>query len=218
MPAEKAQILAELQEESRRRLAALDDLAHGWEHVLRVYNVAVNIAEREHADVFIVGVATLLHDIGRTRSEDKRHHAEISVEIAATLLEPYDLAISEYDAILHAIAAHSYKHGAKPKTLEAQIVWDADRLDSMGALGIFRWAVTGARKRIPFSYHPEDPFGKDRALDEKKYLLDQFNKKLLKLQDMLMTATGREIARGRTQFMYIYLEELKQELDLSLPS
>ena len=215
MPDEKAQILAALHEEAKRILASLDDLAHGWEHILRVYNVAVKIAEQEHADVFIVGAAALLHDIGRARPADKRHHAEISVEMSRELLAPYNLAKSEYEGILHAIASHSYKRGERPASLEARVLWDADRLDSIGAIGIFRWAVSGPKKHIPLTYHPEDPFAEDRELNDKRYLLDQFYKKLLHVEDMLTTEAARKIAHGRTQFMRAYLEELREELNLN---
>lgn len=211
----QTQILSKLYEECRRRMALLDDLAHGWEHVRRVYQVAMLIAEQEEANIFIVGAAALLHDLGRTRPDKGRHHAEISVEIARELLEPYMLPPEQLTGIVHAIAAHSYKHGVEARTLEARVLRDADRLDSIGALGIMRWAVTGTKKHIPYSYHPDDPFGEQRELNEKKYLLDQFYKKFLTVQDVLTTDTARELARGRVEFMHAYLEELKQELHWS---
>src|SRR6516162_3750103 len=84
------------------------DLAHGWEHVYRVYHLALRIAEQEHADSFVVGMAALLHDVGRTVQEPKKPHAERSALLATKLLDQYDLPDTTQEAILHAILAHNY--------------------------------------------------------------------------------------------------------------
>jgi uncharacterized protein len=105
----------------------------------------------------------------------------------------------------------------QPGTLEACIVRDADRLDALGAIGIARWAITGATRRTPRTrlYHPSDPFAKHHTPDDTIYMLDHFFAKLLKLGETMMTETGRTLARQRTTLMYTYLEGLKSELAFS---
>ena len=219
MNSQEARILAETYEVVRQRFAAIDDLAHGWEHVQRVYRLALALAEEEKADGFIVGMAALLHDLGRAAPRDSvgnkaQHHADLSVELARELLAAQQVPTGRQEAILHAIAAHSFSKNIAPRTLEAGIVRDADRLDALGAIGILRWAITGARRRDAhtLSYAPDDPFAQQHTPDDKRYLLDHFYTKLLKLSDTMTTASGRALARQRTAFMQEYLAQLKKEI------
>ena len=194
----------------------LNDLAHGWEHVQRVYRLALHIAQQEGADRFIVGVAALLHDLGRLTGDETRHHADLSVIHARELLTRHQVPPDKQEAILHAIDAHSFSKGLQPRTLEARIVRDADRLDSLGAIGILRWAITGTKRGTPEtrSYHPDDPFAERHPLDDRRYMLDHFYSKLLKLSDTMSTQTGRKLAERRTRFMRTYLDEFRDELDI----
>src|SRR5947199_6648273 len=129
----ECEVLSDLYSEVQQRFAGFDDLAHGWEHVKRVYTLAVSIAEQEGANPFIAGMGALLHDLGRLSHETTNHHADLSAILTAELLLPYRLAPEMQEAILHAITAHSYSRGIEPYTLDAGIVRDADRLDSLGA-------------------------------------------------------------------------------------
>jgi uncharacterized protein len=218
---QETQILTTTCEEVRRRFSGLDDLAHGWEHVQRVYHLALWLAEEEKADRFIVGMAALMHDLGRAIPHDpthhkSRHHADLSVELARELLVAWQVPDGKQQAILHAIAAHSFSRDIEPQTLEACIVRDADRLDALGAIGILRLAITGTMRRDAQTrtYHPDDPFAQQHPLDDKRYLLDHFYTKLLKLSDTIITASGRTLARQRTAFVYAYLEQLRRELNM----
>ena len=208
------QMLSDISQEVQRRFAEFDDPAHGWEHVRRVYALALRIADEEGADKLITGCAALLHDIGRLLQREGVHHALLSVEEAREVLKRYPLEPGQIEAILHAIEAHSFSQGIEPRTLEACVVRDADRLDSLGAIGILRWAISGTikRKRQTKSYHPEDPFAERRELDDRLYMLDHFSTKLLKLEQGMYTTTGRALAQQRTAYMRGYLQELKTEL------
>src|SRR6266487_2220456 len=96
----ETEILASLSTEVEQRFAAIDDLAHGWEHVQRVYSMALYLAEREAANRFIVGTAALLHDLGRTVGGDiSQHHADISVKLARELLTNYQVPMGTQEAI-----------------------------------------------------------------------------------------------------------------------
>ena len=210
-------VLATVYTEVEQRFTGIDDLAHGWEHVGRVYTLALAIAEQEHGDHFIVGMAALMHDLGRTAPPtETTHHADLSVSLATALMQVHQVPQAQQEAILHAIIAHSFSRGVEPHTLEARIVRDADRLDGLGAIGILRWAITGAVRRTPEtrSYHPQDPFGQQHTLDDQHYMLDHFYSKLLTLEETMLTETGRSLARQRTAFMHTYLHEFKRELEL----
>jgi len=212
----QTELLTTLYEETQQRFADFDDPAHGWEHVRRVYQLARRIGEEEGADLVIVSTAALLHDIGRLVPRKGIPHAFLSVAEARTLLQKYDLSQEQVEAILHAIEAHSFSQGIEPRTLEAHVVRDADRIDSLGAIGILRWAITGTikRKARTKSYHPTDPFAEQREPNDKLYLLDHFYTKLLKLEEGMYTTTGRALARQRTEYMRAYLKELRAELEL----
>ena len=207
-------MLSEIYQEVQQRFATFDDPAHGWEHVRRVYEMAQRMAVEEGADSLITGSAALLHDIGRLVRRKGTPHALLSVEEAREILKRYPLEPAQVEAILHAIEAHSYSQAIEPRTLEAQVVRDADRLDGLGAIGILRWAITGTikRKAQTKSYHPEDPFGEARELNDRLYMLDHFFTKLLKLETGMYTTTGRTLAQQRTAYMRDYLQELRAEL------
>ncbi len=210
------ELLAALHDEMQQRFASFDDPAHGWEHVRRVYRLARRIGEEEGADLLIVSIAALLHDVGRLVPRKGVPHALISVEEARAILKAYPLTQEQVEAILHAIEAHSFSQGIEPRTLEARVVRDADRLDSLGAIGILRWAITGTikRKAQTQSYHPSDPFAEWHEPDDRLYLLDHFYTKLLKLEEGMYTTTGRTLAHQRTAYMREYLREFKAELEL----
>lgn len=211
------ELLANIYSEVERRFADVDDPAHGWEHISRVYSLALHIADSEKANHFIAGMASLMHDLGRTVNDHTTmHHADLSAMLAGELLAKYNVEGSVQEAILHAILAHSFSRGIAPLTLEARVVRDADRLDSLGAIGILRWAITGTIRRDSQTktYHPTDPFAQQRTPDDRSYMLDHFFSKLLKLEATMATETGRTLARRRTAFMYNYLDELKEELKI----
>jgi uncharacterized protein len=207
-------LLAKVETEAQNRFTDFSDLAHGWEHVHRVYHLALYLAEQEHADGLIVGIAALLHDLGRTTRGPMRSHAQRSAKLAQKLLASYELPPYTLQAILHAILAHSYRRGACPATLEARVLYDADRLDNLGASGVMRWAMTAKRGRWPEirTYHPDDPFALWRDPDGQRYLLDCFFTKLLQLNEVMTTETGRAMAERRIAFLHLYLQELQHEL------
>jgi uncharacterized protein len=207
-------LLAEVEKSVQTYYRGFADLAHGFEHVQRVYHLALHLAEQEQADGFTVGMAALLHDLGRTTRGPTCSHAARSAKLAKHVLASYDLPHERQQAILNAILAHGYRHGIEPATLEARVLYDADRLDSLGASGVMRWAMTMKRGHWPETrtYHPEDPFALWRDPDGQCYLLDRFFTKLLKLQEGMMTTAGRVMAERRIAFLRIYLQDLQREL------
>jgi uncharacterized protein len=207
-------MLSEMETSVEVHYCDFTDLAHGFEHVQRVYHLALHLAEQEQADGFIVGMAALLHDLGRTTRGPTRSHAQRSAKLAKHMLAAHELPPQSLHAILHAILAHGYRHRIEPATLEARVLYDADRLDSLGAVGVMRWAMNTKHGRWPEmrTYHPDDPFTLWREPDGQRYLLDRFFTKLLKLQESMTTTTGQAMAVRRIAFLRLYLQELQHEL------
>lgn len=209
--------LADVQTEVQSRFHDLEDLAHGWDHIYRVYKLSLYIAEHEGANRFIVAMAALMHDLGHTvKHTHKEHHADVSVRLASEIMEKYSVPIDQQNAINQAIATHSFSHGLTPETKEACVVHDADRLDALGAIGIMRWAITGTQNCTPRTtpYNFDDPFAEQHPPDDRRYMLDHFFKKLLKLPNMMSTPTGRTLAQRRTAFMRTYLYEFRREIEM----
>lgn len=209
------QVLTQTFTEVQQRFSHTVDLAHGWEHIHRVYALALHIAQQEHANRFIVGMAALMHDLGRAAEHSSNeHHADLSVTMASDMMHTCGVPTQLQKAILHAIIAHSFSKGIEPHTVEARVVRDADRLDALGAIGIMRWAIVGAMcaSEHTLTYHPSDPFAEQHELNDKHYLLDHFYRKLFKLVDTMTTATGMALAEQRVAFMRAFLDELRKEI------
>lgn len=217
----QTQVLPLIYAEVEQRYMGITDLAHGWEHVSRVYTLSQHIAEKEGADPLIVGMAALMHDLGHTvthipSAKTPGHHTDSSVMLAVEIMHKYEIPDQVQQAVVHAILAHSFSRGLEPQTIEARVIRDADRLDALGALGIMRWSIVGAQRSTgqTRSYNPDDPFAEQRPPDDHTYMLDHFFVKLLRLADTMTTATGRSLAERRTAFMRSYIHELKSELEL----
>jgi uncharacterized protein len=207
--------LAHVQTEVQHRFQHIDDLAHGWDHIYRVYKLALYIAEREGADRFIVAQAALMHDLGHTVKHTRdEHHTDVSVRLAGEIMQKHHIPANLQDAIKYAILTHSFSRGLEPETKEACVVHDADQLDALGAIGIVRWAITGTQNRTPYLYDCDDPFAEQHPPDDRRYMLDHFFKKLLKLTTTMSTATGRELAQQRSIFMRTYLYEFRREIEM----
>lgn len=182
-----------------------NDGAHGWDHVTRVYNLCVKIGKEEGADLEILKLAALLHDIGI--SKDRENHEKVSVELAKEILKDYD----KMEEVLHCIDVHRFSKDLEPKTLEAKILQDADRLDVCGAVGIVRTMVyTGYVNRpvhIPGKKFSENYDG------ESETAVDHVYEKLLKIKDRLNTDTARKMAEHRHKFIEDFMEEFFEEWD-----
>ncbi len=186
--------------------------SHDFLHVQRIRSVALKIGRKMRADELVLELASLLHDVGlKDELEGKGDHAEISARIAKEWLSG-KIDDSRLERILDAIKNHRYSSGKRPRYLEGLILQDADRLDALGAVGIAR-VFASAKANARFFYNPEDPFWEtDRPLDDKKYALDHFYRKLLKLENTMNTELGKKEAEKRTEFLISFLEELKREL------
>lgn len=190
-----------------------NDPAHDFEHIMRVYKNAQKICKKEKVNEKLVLSAALLHDIISYPKSDKRSKMS-SIESAKksqSILKKYDFSDEEIQIISNAIRDHSFSQKKIPDTMEGKILQDADRLDALGAIGIARvFATSGSLKR-PF-YNIDDPFCKKRNPDDNVWAVDHFFKKLLTLESLMNTKSGKLEAKKRTEILKKFLKQLKDEI------
>jgi uncharacterized protein len=196
---------------------SVQDGAHDLGHVKRVVALARRIGEEEGAELSVVVPAAWLHDCVSVAkdSPDRSRASRLAADRAVRFLSGTGHPQEHMDAIHHAIECHSFSLGKAPSTLEARVVQDADRLDAIGAVGIARCFLTGGVMDSAM-FHPEDPFGRDRALDDRAYAVDHFYLKLLTLKETLHTDAARREAGRRHGFMHTFLQELEREIGAGL--
>jgi uncharacterized protein len=204
-------VLDSLKDESKKIMDG--DSAHDFEHVMRVYKNAKKICKEEKANEKLILSAALLHDIVSYPKSDKRSKMSSleSAKKSKQILKKYDFSKEEITIVSDAICDHSFSQNKVPRTLEGRILQDADRLDALGAIGIARVFATGGSLKRPF-YNLDDPFCKTRIPDDKIWTLDHFFQKLLKLESLMNTKSGKVEAKRRTRVLKEFLNYLKQEL------
>ncbi|MDC9582841.1 HD domain-containing protein [Xenorhabdus sp. PR6a] len=192
-----------------------DDGAHDIAHLYRVWKNAQKICEAEHGNLRLVFAAALLHDCVNVEKNDPNRHlaSRMAADKAASILKNLDWNEKEIAAVSHAIEAHSFSAGLTPTTLEAQIVQDADRLDSIGMMGVARCFYTAGRMRSGL-YAVYDPLAKQREYDDLSYAVDHFYTKLFKIETGFQTETGRQMARERTKRMERFLNDFFDEIQV----
>ncbi len=189
------------------------DPAHDLLHFQRVVRAAKTICEREGGQPEVVVPAAWLHDFVIVPKSDPRRKqaSRLSAEGAVRFLKEIGYPEEFHSDIAHAIEAHSFSAGVEAKTLEAQIVQDADRLDGLGAIGIARVFATAGLLKRPF-YEEKDPFCESRTVDDRRFTIDHFFAKLFKTAETLQTRAGREEGVRRVRVMKTYLSDLKAEI------
>jgi len=195
------------------------DLAHDSEHILRVYRWAVQIAADEEVDPDLAGAAALVHDLINTpkESEERALASEKSAKVSASILPLANYSDEEVQQIIEAVRTCSWSRGLKATNKIGEVLQDADRLDSIGAIGIMRNIACAqamrSRGNVGTFYDSIDPFGKERqTLDDKRYAIDHFTIKLLKLAGSMNTDMAKMEAKRRHRFMLQFLFELAQEI------
>lgn len=202
-------------EAAARALFAQARTSHDWDHTQRVIALARRIGEAEGADQEVVVMAACLHDIGRARQDASNGsicHAQKGAEMAAPLLQELGLPANKAENVLHCIRAHRFRKGEAPVTLEAKVLFDADKLDSIGAIGVARAFAfageVGARLHSP----GKDPF-KSKPYTEDDTGFREFEVKLKKVKDRMQTREGKRIAGRRHAFMTAFFARFLAEYE-----
>ncbi|MDP2598621.1 MAG: HD domain-containing protein [Candidatus Liptonbacteria bacterium] len=193
------------------------DPSHDFHHILRVLNLAVQIAKRERADMDVVIPAALFHDVVVYRKDTKKSKMESdeSAQIAGKILDDItSYPKQKIDKVLTCIRQCSFSKGITPSLLEAKILQDADRLEATGAISIMRTFSSGGQMKRPF-YDPHDPFRTKSVSEKFGPSLDLFYQRLLRVEKTMHTNWAKKIARRRTRFLKTFLSELKTELSES---
>lgn len=190
-----------------------NDSAHDFAHIMRVYKNAQMICKKERVNKKLVLCAVLLHDIVSYPKSDKRSKLS-SIQSAAKskkILKKFNFDNEEIQIISDAIRDHSFSQNKIPSTIVGKILQDADRLDAIGAIGIARVFAVGGSEKRPF-YNVKDPFCKNRLPDDKIWTLDHFYQKLLQLESLMNTKSGKIEAKKRTKILNNFLNQLKNEI------
>lgn len=186
---------------------------HDWDHTLRVYNLAIHIGKIENADLEILGIAALLHDIGRPEEARLKHkvcHAEIGAVMAEGILSGHGISPEKIEAIKYCILSHRYSKGEVPKTKEAQILYDADKLDNIGAIGIGR-AFNYSGTYNARTHNPEVNSEDVRPHSREDTAYQYYHIKLKKVKSKLFTSEAKKIAESRDKYMTEFFERLNKE-------
>lgn len=193
-----------------------DDFSgHDYYHTERVYRLALQIAQAEGGDLFVVSLAALLHDVDDRKLSPETHATKGK---AVAFMRSHDLPEDIIQAVVEIIKHLSFAgDGADvPDTLEGQIVQDADRLDAIGAIGIARAFAYGGSHHRPMHDPDEAPrlsMTREEYAAGRSTSINHFYEKLLRLKDRMNTAEGKRMAQERHRFMERYLEKFFAEWD-----
>lgn len=192
------------------------DSAHGFSHVLRVYQLATQIGENEGANLEIIQPAALLHDVENSmldKNKRQQHHL-LSAEFAGDVLRRHDWTEEEIEAVQHCIRAHRYRDEREtPLTIEAKVLYDADKLDSIGAIGVARAIAVSVERGLPFFEEPSEQFQLTGQPNdgERHSAYHEYCFKLRHVHQRLFTDSARQMAQPRQAAMQDFFEQLKQE-------
>lgn len=190
---------------------------HDWWHIYRVWNNAKLIAAHENGDLYIIELATLLHDIG----DHKFHHGDETVgpRMAREWLQKCEVnreATAHICAIIKDLSFKGAGTSSEMKTREGRVVQDADRLDAIGAIGIARtFAYGGHKSRELYNplIKPELHHSFEQYKTSTAPTINHFYEKLLLLKDRMHTQTARKLAEERHRYMETFLEQFYAEWD-----
>lgn len=207
-------ILNKIKAEVQKRLEGINS-CHEWEHTERVYNLALHIGKKENADLEVLGLAAILHDIARKEQDESNGeicHAEVGAKMAKAILKEHNLPKDKVENIVHCIASHRYRNNKVPETIEAKVLYDADKLDAIGATGIGRaFSFAGHVGAKVHNKNVDLNNTKSYSADDTAWR--EYEVKLKYIKDRMLTQEGKRIAEERDNFMKIFFERLNKEVD-----
>ena len=216
-------------QEIRKRVATeLSCSAHNKDHVDRVYNLALRISEGVDVDMDVIRAAALLHDIARVKEDNdpsgKTDHAIVGAEMAKVILEELNFPKSKINHVCDCILSHRKRGDTLPQTLEAKILFDSDKLDIIGAIGIARAFIWAGRNGSRMHYIPKDmnEYAKDnlengkisgRIKDKTKHSPQiEYETVWKHVGEKLHTEKAKQIAEERSKFVRDFLDRMDREI------
>ena len=192
--------------------------SHDWDHTERVLRLCLRIGKKERADLDVLRLAALLHDIGRgeeDRSNGRVCHGRAGAAMAGELLRRRGLETGLVKEVVHCIRTHRFRKRAVPKTLEAKVLFDADKLDSIGAVGIGRAFLFAGE--VGARLHDNDiDVRRTKPYTREDTAYREFLVKLGRIKDRMFTREGKRIAAERHRFMAAFFDRLNRETDGTL--
>lgn len=189
--------------------------SHGWDHTLRVYKLCLHIGEIEGADMEILETAALLHDIGRAREDESKGkicHAKTGAKMASDLLLSLGIDKEKTAKVIHCIETHRYRNDKMPESLEAKILFDADKLDSIGAVGIGRAFLFAGEVGAKLHNNGVD-IEQTKAYTEEDTAYREYMVKLRKIKGRMMTGEGKRMAASRHEYMAGFFDRMDKEIN-----
>lgn len=189
--------------------------SHDWEHTRRVFNLCMHIGQVEGADLEVLELAAYLHDVGRPYEDESKGeicHATKGAEIAGELLTRHSISEVKKANVVHCIRSHRFRGNHVPESLEARVLFDADKLDAIGGVGIARAFLfageVGAKLHNPYTA-PEDT----EPYTEEDTGYREYKLKLCKIKDRMLTAEGQRMAKARHAFMEMFFQRFTEEYE-----
>ncbi len=187
--------------------------SHDLDHTLRVYRLCLHIGKKEKANQTILKLAALLHDIGRLEedtSKGKICHATRGAVIAETILKKYGYEEKVISEVVHCIVSHRFRGKNIPESNEAKILFDADKLDSIGAVGVGRAFLFAGEQGAKLHNDDVDVLlTQEYSIEDTAYR--EFMVKLRHVKDRMLTEEGKFLAQERHEFMMEFFHRLKKE-------
>jgi len=210
-------VLVQIKKEAKRYFDHAKG-SHDWDHTERVYNLCMHIGKEEEADTEVLQFAAILHDIGRAYQDQTNGricHAEKGALLARELLEKHAMDEEKIDNIIHCIECHRFRGNRIPRSREAKVLYDADKLDSIGAVGIGR-AFLFAGEVGAQLHHAGVDIETTKPYTKEDTAYREFLVKLRKVKDTMLTKEGKRIAEERHAFMEDFFDRLNKEVEGNL--
>ena len=179
----------------KKELSKSDLGAHTLDHTLRVYSLSMQLGKGLPVNKRVLEAAALLHDVGRPReAESNVSHSILSGNMSRDFLRNLGYTTEEIESIVDAIRTHRYSEGIEPHTIEGQILSDADKIDAMGAIGVYRAIAQAAAS--------------GRGIQG---FLNHADEKLLRLKEMMYTVHAKKLAAERHEMLSTFVDQLRSE-------
>lgn len=189
--------------------------SHDWEHTLRVCSLCERIGPAEKADMEVLIAAALLHDIGRAEQDASFGavcHAEKGAEMAWPIIKELSISQSRKENIIHCIKSHRFRGKCLPETAEAKVLFDADKIDAIGAVGVAR-AFLFAGEVGAKLHNPDIKAEETKPYTKEDTGFREYKVKLCRIRERILTSEGKKFADERHAFMEEFFERFTEEYD-----